>query len=86
MRNRTAPRFWQFYKDLPEDVQRLADKGVELLKRDPRHPSLQLKKVGNFWSARVGISYRALAVEDGDDLIWVWIGAHDEYERLIRQR
>lgn len=24
-----------------------------------------------------------LAVEDGSDLIWVWIGAHDEYDRLI---
>src|SRR5262249_7797763 len=45
LRNRTTPRFWQFYRDLPGEVRRLADKNVELLKRDPRHPSLQLKKV-----------------------------------------
>jgi len=24
-----------------------------------------------------------LAVPDGRDYIWVWIGTHDEYERLI---
>jgi hypothetical protein len=34
-----------------------------LLKENPRHPSLHLKKVGRFWSARVGSRYRALAVE-----------------------
>jgi hypothetical protein len=83
--HRTTPRFWQSYRNLPDDVQRVADKSFELLKRDSRHPSLQLKKVGNYWSARVGIGHRALAVEDGEDLIWVWIGAHDEYERLIRR-
>ena len=26
---------------------------------------------------------RALEVEDGDETIWVWIGGHDEYDRLI---
>lgn len=40
---------------------------------------------GKLWSARVGISYRALAIEDDEGYIWVWIGLHDEYERLIQQ-
>jgi hypothetical protein len=35
------------------------------------------------WSARVGIHYRAIAVEDGSDLIWFWIGHHAEYDRLV---
>jgi hypothetical protein len=30
------------------------------------------------------MDYRALAVEDGNDFIWVWIGTHDEYERMIK--
>jgi hypothetical protein len=34
----------------------------------------------------VGINHRALAMEDGEDFIWVWIGTHDEYERMIRER
>jgi hypothetical protein len=53
------------------------------LAENPGHPSLRFKKVGSFWSARVGRDYRALAVEDGADFVWVWIGAHDEYDRLI---
>jgi hypothetical protein len=24
-------------------------------------------------------------VEDGADFIWVWVGLHDEYQRLIKQ-
>ena len=52
--------------------------------RNPQHPSLRFKKVGTFWSARVGLTHRALAVEDEDGFIWVWIGTHDEYQRMIR--
>jgi hypothetical protein len=39
--------------------------------------------VGEFWSARIGSNYRALAAEKEDGLEWFWIGSHDEYERLI---
>jgi hypothetical protein len=61
-------------------------KKLELLKDDPSHPSLHFKKVGNLWSVSAGINYRALAVEDGADFIWVWIGPHDEHRRLIKQQ
>jgi hypothetical protein len=84
MKHRATPRFWACYRALPADLQRLADRGYELLRRDPRHPSLHFKKIGQFWSARVGLHYRALAVEADDDLIWVWIGTHAEYDRLLR--
>jgi hypothetical protein len=84
MRHRTTPRFWERYRHLPNDVRELADKNFRLLQRNPRHPSLQFKKVGNLWSARVGLAHRALAVEDGEDFLWVWIGTHDDYERMIK--
>lgn len=64
-------------------MQELADAAFALLERDPRHPSLHFKKVGRFWSARVGAHHRALAVQSDDDLLWFWIGRHDEYDRLI---
>jgi hypothetical protein len=44
---------------------------------------LHLKKAGRFWSVRVGLHYRALAVEDGADLAWFWIGTHAEYDRIL---
>ena len=83
--HRTTPQFWKYFKGLLESVQTVAKKNFELLKTDPMHPSLHFKKIGEVWSARAGINHRALAVEDGDDYIWVWIGAHDEYERIIKQ-
>jgi hypothetical protein len=75
--------FWDAYRRLPEQVRALADKNYALLKENPRHPSLQFKKVGRFWSVRVGLRYRALAVEAGDDLVWFWIGSHADYDALI---
>jgi hypothetical protein len=81
--HRTTPQLWERFEKLPESVQSLARKSFELLERDSSYPSLRFKKTGRFWSARVGLNYRALAVEDGPDFIWVWIGDHDEYERLI---
>jgi hypothetical protein len=76
--------FWQAYYGLPEQVRVLADKNYALLKQDPQHPSLQLKKIGRFWSVRVGLRYRALAVESEGDLVWFWIGSHADYDALIR--
>jgi hypothetical protein len=81
--HRATHRFWAYFANLPNDIQNLAQKNYALLKANPHHPSLQFKKVGKVWSARVGLHYRALATEDGADFIWVWIGTHDEYERMI---
>jgi len=82
----TTGRFWASFARLPDAVQATARRNFELLKGNPSHPSLHFKKVGKLWSARAGINHRALAVEDGADFIWVWIGSHDEYRRLIKQQ
>jgi hypothetical protein len=82
--HRTTPQFWKRFYGLPETFQQLARKNYDLLKTNPTHPSLNFKKVGKYWSVRIGLSHRALAAEDGSDFIWVWIGEHDEYDRLIR--
>lgn len=63
----------------------MARRNFRLLAENPAHPSLRFKRVGDLWSARVGRSYRALAVKDDDDFLWVWIGAHDDYERLLNR-
>ncbi len=86
MKHRATPRYWNCYRALPAEVQQLADRSFELLRRDSRHPSLHFKKIGQFWSARVGLHYRALAVEADEDLLWVWIGTHADYDRMLQQR
>jgi hypothetical protein len=84
MRHFTSRSFWEAYGKLPEQLRAIADKNYALLKQNPGHPSLQFKKVGRFWSVRVGLRYRALAVEADDDLVWFWIGSHADYDALIR--
>jgi hypothetical protein len=83
VKHRASKNFWNFYAELPGKIQKLADQNYDLLKNDPRHPSLHFKKVGRFWSARVGIHYRAAAVQEGSDLVWFWIGHHSEYDRIL---
>jgi hypothetical protein len=81
-----SPDFWDLYNDLPEIVQKAADKQFALFQRDPSHPSLHLKPVGEFWSARITDAYRALAIREENTFYWFWIGNHDDYERLINQK
>jgi hypothetical protein len=85
VRHRATPRFWDCYRQLPGEVRRLADRCYELLRQDSHHPSLHFRKIGRFWSARVGLHYRVLAVEHESDLVWFWIGSHAEYDRLLAQ-
>jgi hypothetical protein len=83
VRHRATPRFWQSYRQLPEEIQHLADRCYEMLRQDPYYPSLHFKKVGRFWTVRVGLHYRALAVEHEADMVWFWIGTHADYDKLI---
>ena len=86
MKHLTLPRFWQQYRQLPASVQALADKNYDLLKLDPFHASLHLKKVGRrkeLWSVRVGDHYRALGREKPEGIVWFWIGTHADYDGLI---
>jgi len=77
------PDFWFHYGQLPDDVRAQADKSFALLKLDPRHSSVRLKKIGALYSARIGLHYRALARERPDGLQWFWIGHHSTYDRLL---
>ena len=83
MKHRAAPDFWEHYRRLPSEVQRTADRAFELLKADPHHPSIHLKRIDEYWSARVGLHHRALAVRISDGLLWFWIGTHAEYDGIV---
>ncbi|MFN6570664.1 hypothetical protein [Dendronalium sp. ChiSLP03b] len=86
MKHRATPDFWYYYRQLPSDIQELADRCYEILREDPKYPSLHFKKVGQFWSVRIGIYYRALAVEQDGNFAWFWIGSHPEYDKLLSGR
>lgn len=82
MKHFASPSFWASHKKLPRNIQDLAQKNFDLLKKYPHHPSLHFKKIRKYWSVRVGLKHRALAVEIDDVLVWFWIGTHAEYDKL----
>lgn len=83
MKHLASPRFWDCYERLPEAVRELADHCFDLLKANPRHPSLHFKKTGKYRSVRVGLHYRALGVEVSESVLWFWIGTHSDYDKLL---
>lgn len=83
MKYHTSPDFWACYQALPKSVQKLANKNFKLLKANLHHPSLHFKKIGKYRTVRVGLYYRAIGVEVLDGLLWFWIGAHSEYDRIL---
>ena len=86
MKHMTLPRFWKQYETLPPQIQNLADKNFQLLKSDPRHSSLHLKKIGLLWSVRIGRQYRALGRDKPAGILWFWIGSHTEYNQLLKRK
>ena len=85
----TSPDYWRLYHQLSVKVQKTADKYFGLLVSDTRHPSLHFKKIGDLWSVRAGIHYRALGMNVSSKekgILWFWIGSHAEYDHLIKKR
>jgi len=86
VKSHTTARFRAAFDTLPERVQRSARRAYRNFQRNPQHPGVQLKQVHPsrpIFSARAALGYRALAVREGDDLIWFWIGSHAEYDQLL---
>jgi hypothetical protein len=86
MKSSTTPKFWEAYRALPPVIRTAATKQYRLWQQDPRHSSLQFKKVGPFWSVRITQDFRSLAMLREGTYYWFWIGSHAEYERLLKMK
>ena len=72
--------FARDYSKLPERVQKAVDKQIELLLSNPKHPSLNIKKMNDprcIWRVRVTESYRFTFQIEKDTYILRRVGAHD---------
>jgi hypothetical protein len=89
VKSHITARFRKAFAGLPDDLKRQSRAAYRLFRANPQHPSLRFKQVHAnqpIYSVRIGLGYRALAVRDGDDLIWFWIGSHADYDTLIAAR
>lgn len=88
MKSLTAPQFRKRFADLPPEVRAVARAAYRLFQTNPRHPSLHFKRVhgsNRLVTARVGRSYRAVGVLSASgEVVWFWIGPHDEYEKVLK--
>lgn len=84
MKSFATADFWKAYAELSPEMKDQARKAYGLWRENSLHPSLHFKKVGKkLWSARISAGYRALALKEGDDYYWFWIGEHDGYESFL---
>lgn len=86
MKSQATRSFWIAYRTLPRDIQKLAIKQYRIWLQDQSHPSLNFKKVGVHWSARISENYRAVGVMEKGTVIWYFIGTHAEYDRLLKNK
>lgn len=88
MNSHITKDFRKSFDKLPKRIQAQSRIAYRLWKSDPHHSSLQFKRVGlrnPIYSVRVGIGWRALGVVSGANIIWYWIGSHEEYNNLIKR-
>jgi hypothetical protein len=89
VRSKRTNQFRHLLRELPVDVRQQTYAAYRLFKADPYHPSLQFKQVSQrkpLYSVRIGSSYRALGLREEDDLVvWIWIGSHGDYDKLLRR-
>lgn len=86
MISRTTDKFWKLYARLDDVVKEQARASYHLFEVNPQHPSLQFKKVHAklpIYSARINLNHRAVGIREGEDIIWFWIGPHNEYEKVL---
>ena len=80
MRLRPTEQFTKDYERLPQRLQDRVDKALGLLLENPRHPSLQIKKITgheNRWEGRVTLQYRFVFSLEGDAYLLLRVGTHD---------
>lgn len=86
MNSRTRPCFWRAYARLSEPHRHASRRAYALFAKNPDHPSLRFKKLGGYehvWSVRINEQYRAIGDRTGDTIIWVWIGTHNDFDKLF---
>jgi hypothetical protein len=86
LKSLTRPSFWRAYDGLDPRVREAARRAYGLFGENPDHPSLRFKKLGgceNVWSVRINEQYRAVGERNGDTIVWVWIGSHNDFDKLF---
>ena len=90
MNSRVTQGFRKLMAALPPEVRRQARAAYRQFIENPRHPGLHFKQIhgsDRLVAVRISRDYRAVGGRRApDEILWFWIGAHSEYERLLAKR
>jgi len=88
MISHTTERFRKLYENLPEQIREQARQAYSQFKSDPYYSGLRFKRVHSsrpIYSVRITKDYRAVGVQQNNEIIWFWIGSHSDYDKLMNQ-
>lgn len=88
MKSHTTARFRLAVATLPDSVRQQAREAYRLFQQNPQHPGLRFKRVHDtlpIYSARINLEYRVVGSLNDNEIVWFWIGPHDQYERLLKR-
>jgi len=88
MISHTTERFRKLYENLPEQIRNQTKQAYNQFKSDPYYPGLHFKRVHSsrpIYSIRITKDYRAVGVQQNNEIIWFWIGSHSDYDKLMKQ-
>ena len=82
--SRRRKSYRKLHDALPPKVQALASETYKRWRKDPTTLGLHFKPLtdlGDLWSICVGDHYRAVAIKDGNTIVWIWIGSHESFNK-----
>jgi hypothetical protein len=86
VQSHTTEAFRALLAAAPPVIQEKAQAAYRIWAQNPAHPSLRYKKVHStlpIYSVRIDRDWRAVGTVHQGEMVWFWIGPHDEYERLL---
>jgi hypothetical protein len=85
VRSRTTVSFRRAYSQLPQNIQRRAQEAYRLFEENRRTQDFGSRRSTKRdpYIPLDTLTYRALGIREGDQIIWFWIGTHGDYERLL---
>ncbi len=87
MISHTTEQFRKLLTELSPQIQKQTKEAYRQFKKDPYYPSLRFKQVHStkaIYSIRISKDYRALGIQQNNEIIWYWIGTHSNYNKILK--
>lgn len=79
-----TPKFKKLFDRLPHDAKAKVTSNYKQWRADPSSVDFRpLKGKPDIWRVSIGLYWRALGRDEGDSIVWYWVGSHNDYDKLV---